>query len=1246
MLDMIEPWGSDPVGAAGTNYMDQVRSNLASLSRDRGGGAVSTTWHVTTILTCLQLASTLKPSSTLQEALAFSCALFFQQDGAELSQDLLSGRISLPKYDFLRCARVRLDMTAILHERAHSMDYACLRFVSLDTSPQLGRNFLCIREDRIRYLRSESLTSLLCSPTFNLNIALQTRVLPLSTIGAGRASTQRKSLNVISVFLMETSDLSQFEQVRDEVCGLTSDQADMSQADETINVLPQLRGKYAADDPRSFVFPKCLIVIGHLHVLYNALEEACKCLPIAEKWFEQLRALASFLSDGQLRRKFQAMLEGLQCSKLFGTCPRMHIDWRWEFLSACIKHCIVLTFDAMRLHFDADRLAQSDSGSRIGINILNDVRDALSDRTVDVYGYMFRMVAVCIERWAHRLESCHCHAHIWMQARSYADRLKAVMADTGATGAPGCVWKGRQGAWWVAEGIDACFESLQSCTCPTFEAKLSKLPSDVQCEVLETKMRFIAKVIEVLRDKLGFWFKIPWLLFGVFYCHLGGSLGRSKIIAKQCISQYNDAFAAGRVSALHRVARRLIDPDSLVGKELRDFAVSCHALIHYENLFAALLRLVLIPLVERAIEAVHASIKRHGQGAFHMLPSYVCAKVREQQNLILLRSSSEFHSCCMRTWRKRSFLDSLLKQRFSVSKLKAMSYSEKIASVYQSDLMSEHSDIAASRASHNHWLQAVHHSLPALADAPSSEDKQFFFYVKALMVENCYYSLPTDVFSEWSQSEGHVGEQLAEDVTSTLLSMVGEPEANIHELLNVEQTVFRIVNPTPEYRASVAVTLGDSKRSFVVVAPCVQLEGQGGRRKTGRVVVQEHVGRQFKLDLGFILERLQVSFPLLLSWKVDSIRPTFVPKPLSSQQSLVDDDVYVVPAIVGSVSMPSRPWSGSTAVAIRDTGDSHVRSRQVARALAQLPLESVPMSAVQHVSQDTFVDMQTSGLVEVHASEAGEALVTLRADAVVRSTFKILCSPVQTFRVLSTQPLMKSPKLLHILQLKLASWIPVVDLAGALEIGQPLVFECSMSRPKSYFVALRQHSQILDQGVSIYHGRADSYYKCLLNLQGDALREAVADINDVRDEVWKQRLALAGVVEEPDGEEVAEATLAIEDVGGDVGLQAVVPHVVPDAELRRCLVDLGPGTVQYKVWFDHASHQSGHRRAFANCPNNSCIKYVKIGSSSRQHVCAALYMWADHGRLNPGHERADHLGWWPSEPEVQSCASILRLFDF
>lgn len=75
--------------------------------------------------------------------------------------------------------------------------------------------------------------------------------------------------------------------------------------DQTVRVLPGFEHKYPVDDPKSFLWPRALLAMGRLHILFNALEEPCEDAPTL-KWFvNMLVVICEFLSSTNTRRKFQ-----------------------------------------------------------------------------------------------------------------------------------------------------------------------------------------------------------------------------------------------------------------------------------------------------------------------------------------------------------------------------------------------------------------------------------------------------------------------------------------------------------------------------------------------------------------------------------------------------------------------------------------------------------------------------------------------------------------------------------------------------------------------------------------------------------------------------------------------------------------------------------------------------------------------------------------------------------------------------
>ena len=74
--------------------------------------------------------------------------------------------------------------------------------ILVDSSPQLGRNYLCVREDRFRYPRAIAHDSSLMLK-YDWSKSFETRIMPLSTLGKGRSGTSRKTNNIANLSVSE-----------------------------------------------------------------------------------------------------------------------------------------------------------------------------------------------------------------------------------------------------------------------------------------------------------------------------------------------------------------------------------------------------------------------------------------------------------------------------------------------------------------------------------------------------------------------------------------------------------------------------------------------------------------------------------------------------------------------------------------------------------------------------------------------------------------------------------------------------------------------------------------------------------------------------------------------------------------------------------------------------------------------------------------------------------------------------------
>ena len=171
----------DPlVGDASDRGSAQAARNLQGLHTTQGG-IVNNRFTVGGLLACLQLSAKMKPTARLDDTLADASRIFFGPEDP-LASNLEACHIRLPSLPLLRLSRVRLDVVAILYERMSANMFRFLRYILMDSSPQLGYNFLCVREDRVAIPVPQFMSPEMRA-NFDINSGFQTRLCPPSTLG-------------------------------------------------------------------------------------------------------------------------------------------------------------------------------------------------------------------------------------------------------------------------------------------------------------------------------------------------------------------------------------------------------------------------------------------------------------------------------------------------------------------------------------------------------------------------------------------------------------------------------------------------------------------------------------------------------------------------------------------------------------------------------------------------------------------------------------------------------------------------------------------------------------------------------------------------------------------------------------------------------------------------------------------------------------------------------------------------------
>ena len=162
----------------------------------------------------------------------------------------------------------------------------------------------------------------------------------LSTLGRGRAQTLKKTWNITTQHKMKTSTDLEYTEFRESVFGFLSDMGNEKGVADASTLEPVVgRGdnKYNVAQ----LYPNCLYMPEHLHIIYNALQNGVEKIPQNKKWIKRLKALERFLSDKSLRRLFMAQcFKDSEDEQLFTHYSSVEIDWRWEALEKALDRLL------------------------------------------------------------------------------------------------------------------------------------------------------------------------------------------------------------------------------------------------------------------------------------------------------------------------------------------------------------------------------------------------------------------------------------------------------------------------------------------------------------------------------------------------------------------------------------------------------------------------------------------------------------------------------------------------------------------------------------------------------------------------------------------------------------------------------------------------------------------------------------------------------------------------------------------
>ena len=1074
-----------------TRDAERALEHVRTVAVPRGGGIVTHTFPPERMLQALQLSSVLKPGTSLQSALALAAPFFFEVSASRrVASELLESTVDLPKEARLRDARLRLDLLDTLYEQTNMLDCECWRYLNPDSSPQLGWSWLVVREESFMFPRSE-FGSLGSVADADLNAVHASRTCRLSTIGRGRGGLVNKAFKLSNIYKMESGAVEKYDQRRSQVIGLCADQGtERGCADiDVLRVRYDANGRPLWDERHSRMYPSCLYVPEHLHIVFNALQHAVEVLPVHRHFITRLKALEQFLADKQLRRFYVVTcLQGHASAAMFKQYSTVHIDWRWGVLNKALDQLIPL-FNVMKGTFNIQNITMSDGGA-CDAALLKSVRETVGSPFFLVFAEMVRVQGATLERFAHRLEGCECNRHIWVRHRSATARTRALKT---VSGWEKCCWRGKQAVWLQMEGLDTLCEDIAACSSDLLQSLLEDMPPKQKSELVRMQAQLAEALVEELRDKLRLHSQLPYSLLGMFYgelCH--GDEAKAKARARAATDEYDSLVSKGLGDKIHRVAHVMCGQPTECRKQIDLWCRSSgEKLKQFPLAYCTVLKYCLVPVVGRRVEAAHAEIKRLGSVARNVTPPWISSALSEGRNLERLRTDPRFHVFCLEHLRSSKLLGDILALVATKAELAEMTRASKIHMVYQCSLDSEYKPLEEQQRAHTLYVENTMHVRGGAAMKMHPAWKACVDYLKAKLATGFVYSMPLELFDAISTEECWANLPLmsASDPWQEVCSWDGSAP-HVFNMVDAPSTVFfETTNPYPERRFHVPMHHETLWNDAVYVSQRIMISSDV---PSGRVVLLTARGSGATIHLLPLVEKMVATLRSLHRWsRVALTVGQAARKPL---EKLPFPHAPLLPQSASDVVAVMRPASGCL---------SEFSGGAVSRQLVDDTEAAARLAAVRNLSdtlggkaapvQDLAVRYETverlihdgvllashdkDGAIEVSASPSNVRCVSVQA-----------VGPGEL--LYNYEAYTQGVKLDMVLHLLRSGWKAVARAPTPFKPTGKACFLNELRKPASYFLCLASHQVLFSAGVpSIPHDWKDIQHQCLLRLRGVQLQE-------------------------------------------------------------------------------------------------------------------------------------------------------------
>ena len=551
-----------------------------------------------------------------------------------LDTDLNVSNMRVPSRDSIDRAWIRLDNCATLFERHMGSSVRYFRSLMADSSQKLW-NYFCVRERRTempQQCSSNARSRLPCvaiasyagtfpeaESAWNVSqLKLRSFAWQLTVLGYGAGNIQYKYRNLLHGMLLRCEDEKALLDYRLSVVGWTSDQgteykladvcfAEAINKDLLVKCANDIRSNQAFLQPpdgspqKHWLFPYCLPMVGHLHLVSNALETAVTNTMIwAHQFKSGLQALLTFLNSRGLRQRLQITCVPQNQWFAFKSFGKQLLDWRWESLGQTLDQLMPL-MPLLQAHFDLSKMQSGthEAFSEVDAAVLRSVSAFLKLSWLTAMLEMLRCVSVTTNQFIGFLEGCPCHEAIWkMPGKTWAQKQKIFFEQTGLVS---CPHKGCRGPCMASYATDLWLAKICNCSSARLTELLSASSDKKRTGILAVQQELQESLREEFQAKLQHWKHLPFKLLGL----LATDEDRAKHICRECICEWEQCDQ----TKVQRVAYRFFG-DPVVLSQLRAFGTSDVPLQALGKLHNLLVMYASIPLVERSIESEHAKIEK------------------------------------------------------------------------------------------------------------------------------------------------------------------------------------------------------------------------------------------------------------------------------------------------------------------------------------------------------------------------------------------------------------------------------------------------------------------------------------------------------------------------------------------------------------------------------------------------------------------------------------------------------------